>query len=86
MYSPSGAIYPGGPSIWHVVDWDQRRLVSVKMDQEQESPDIAFACFLKHIDDLPPDVYLIHFSPEGDILSTSNDPDDDETLCLPTTT
>ena len=60
FYSPSGAIYPSGPSIWHVIDWDQRRLVSVKMDEEQESPDCAFDCLLKHIDQLPPDVYLVH--------------------------
>ncbi|KAK2591292.1 hypothetical protein QQS21_011010 [Conoideocrella luteorostrata] len=82
FYSPSGAIYPGGPSIWHVIDWDQRRLVSVKMDQEQDLPDLAFDCLLKHIDHLSPDVYLIHLSPEGDLLSTSNDPNDDETLCV----
>lgn len=82
FYAPSGAIYPGGPSFWHVIDWDQRRLVSVKMDQEQESPDLAFDCLLKHIDHLPPDVYLIHLSPSGNILSMSNDPKDDETLCV----
>lgn len=82
LYSPSGAIYPGGPSIWHVIDWDQRRLVSVEMDEKQESPDEAFRCLLKHIDDLPPDVYLIHLSPEGDVISTSNDPKDDQTLCV----
>lgn len=81
FYAPSGEIYPGGPSIWHVIDWDQRRLVSVKMDQEQESPDVAFECLLKHIDHLPPDIYLVHLSPEGDLLSSSNDPEDDETLC-----
>ncbi|GAB0135891.1 hypothetical protein EsDP_00004213 [Epichloe bromicola] len=81
FYAPSGGIYPGGPSIWNVIDWDQRRLVSVKMDQEQESPDVAFECLLKHIDHLPPDTYLVHLSPEGDLLSSSNDPEDDETLC-----
>ncbi|KAK3181732.1 hypothetical protein K4F52_006948 [Lecanicillium sp. MT-2017a] len=82
FYSPSGGIYPGGPSIWHVIDWDQRRLVSVEMDEEQESPDEAFRCLLKHIDTLPPDVYLIHLSPEGDVISTSNDPKDDQTICV----
>ncbi len=71
FFSPSGAIYPGGPSIWHVVDWDQRRLVSVKMDEEQESEDVAFEHLLKHIDTLAPDVYLVYLSPDGDILSTS---------------
>ncbi len=50
------------------------------MDEEQESPDVAFECLLKHMDHLPPDVYLIHLSPIGDILSSSNYPKDDETL------
>ncbi|OAQ99879.1 hypothetical protein LLEC1_07008 [Akanthomyces lecanii] len=82
FFAPGGAIYPGGPSIWHVVDWDQRRLVSVKMDEEQESEDVAFEHLLKHIDTLPPDVHLVHLSPVGDILSSSNDPEDDETVCV----
>lgn len=66
FFSSSGAIYPGGPSIWHVVDWDQRRLVSVKMDEEQESEDVAFEHLLKHIDTLAPNVYLVYLSPDGD--------------------
>lgn len=82
FYAPDGGIYPGGPSIWNVVDWDQRRLVSVKMDDEQDSPDDAFAGLLKHIDTLPPDVCLVHLSPDGEIISTSNDPKDDETTCV----
>lgn len=80
FFSPSGGIY--GPIFWNVIDWDQRRLVSVKMDEEQESPDLAFACFVKHIDKLPPDVYQVHLSPEGDLLSASNDKNDDETRCV----
>ncbi|OAA73102.1 Protein kinase-like domain protein [Cordyceps fumosorosea ARSEF 2679] len=82
FYAPHAVVYPGGPSLWHVIDWDQRRLVVVKMDQEQDEPDIAFDALLKHIDNLPPDVYRIHLSPSADILSTSNDPKDDETLCV----
>lgn len=82
IYAPSGAIYPGGPSIWHVIDWDQRRLISVMMDHEMESPDLAFDRLLKHIDHLPSDVYLIHLSPEGDVISMSNNTEDDETLCV----
>lgn len=81
FYAPSGTIYPGGPSIWHVIDWDQRRLVSVKLDNETESEDAAFDLLLRHIDHLAPDVYLIYLSPQGDVLATSNDPSDDETLC-----
>lgn len=82
FFAPSGGIYPGGPSIWHVIDWDQRRLVSVKMDQKLDSEDLAFEYLLRYIDDLPPDVYLLYVSPQGDFISTSNDPEDDETLCV----
>lgn len=32
FFAPSGNLYPGGPSTWHIVDWDQRRFVSVTMD------------------------------------------------------
>ncbi|KAK2612249.1 hypothetical protein QQS21_001675 [Conoideocrella luteorostrata] len=81
FYAPSGAIYPGGPSYWQVIDWDQRRLVTVKMDQELESEDPAFNGLLRHIDPLLPDVYLVHLSPEGGLMSTSDDPNDDETPC-----
>ncbi|KAF5139044.1 hypothetical protein E5D57_002833 [Metarhizium anisopliae] len=81
FYAPSGAIYPGGPSTWHIIDWDQRRLVSVTMDEELESEDPAFEQLIKHIDSLPPDVYEIHVSPDGNLISTSADPKDDETRC-----
>ena len=82
FFAPSGGIYPGGPSIWHVIDWDQRRLISVKMDEELESEEPAFRQLLKHIDTLPPDVYLIHVSADGHLFSSSTDPEDDETLCV----
>lgn len=79
FFPASGAIYPGGPSTWHVVDWDQRRLVSVTMDEEQDSEDQALEHLGKYIDDLAPDVYAIHVSPDGKLISQSNDPKDDET-------
>ncbi|KND94644.1 hypothetical protein TOPH_00756, partial [Tolypocladium ophioglossoides CBS 100239] len=81
FFAPSGAIHPGGPSTWHIIDWDQRRLVSVTMDEELESEDPAFEQLLKHIDDLAPDVYEIHVSSQGDLISTSTNPKDDETRC-----
>ncbi|KFG83002.1 hypothetical protein MANI_029557 [Metarhizium anisopliae] len=82
FFAPSGAIYPGGPSTWHIIDWDQRRLVSVTMDEELDSEDAASEQLVKHIDSLPPDVYAIHVSPDGNLISTSADPEDDETLCV----
>ena len=82
FFAPSGAIYPGGPSTWHIIDWDQRRLVSVTMDEELESEDPAFELLARHIDDLAPNVYEVHVSPDGDLISISTDPKDDETCCV----
>ncbi|KAL7918878.1 hypothetical protein ACQKWADRAFT_302785 [Trichoderma austrokoningii] len=82
FFAPSGAIYPGGPSTWHIIDWDQRRLVSVTMDEELESEDPACEYLAKYIDDLAPDVYAIHVSSNGDLISTSTDPNDDKTRCV----
>ncbi|UKZ81479.1 hypothetical protein TrVFT333_009251 [Trichoderma virens FT-333] len=79
FFATSGAIYPGGPSTWHIIDWEQRRLVSVTMDEELESEDPAFEQLYKHIDNLAPNVYAIHISPDGSLISTSTDPKDDET-------
>jgi hypothetical protein len=56
FFAPSGAIYPGGPSTWHIIDWDQRRLVSVTVDEELDSEGPAFKQLIKHIDDIAPDV------------------------------
>ncbi|KAK2590964.1 hypothetical protein QQS21_011343 [Conoideocrella luteorostrata] len=82
FFASSGSIYPGGPSTWRIIDWDQRRLVSVTMDEELESEDPAFEQLVKHIDDLAPDTYAIHVSSNGDLISTSTDPKDDETRCV----
>jgi hypothetical protein len=79
FFPASGAITPGGPSTWHVVDWDQRRLVSVTMAEEQDSEDQALEHLGKYIDDLAPDVYAIHVAPDGKLISQSNDPKDDAT-------
>lgn len=80
FFATSGNLYPG-PSTWHVVDWDQRRLVSVTIDEELESEDPAIEQLQKHIDDVAPDVFEIRVSPQGDLLSTSTDPEDDATFC-----
>ncbi|SCV47181.1 uncharacterized protein FFB14_09669 [Fusarium fujikuroi] len=81
FFAPSGNIYPGGPSTWHIMDWDQRRLISVTMDEELESEDPAIEHLQKHVDDLAPDVFEIRVSPQGDLVSTSTDQKDDNTLC-----
>ncbi|EHK17297.1 uncharacterized protein TRIVIDRAFT_42157 [Trichoderma virens Gv29-8] len=52
------------------------------MDEELESEDPAFEQLYKHIDNLAPNVYAIHISPDGSLISTSTDPKDDETRCV----
>ena len=74
FFAPSGDIFPGGPSTWHIVDADQRRLISVTADEEQDSEDIA-------IGSLGPEVYRIRISREGELLSTYTAPEDDHTRC-----
>ncbi|KAI1391803.1 uncharacterized protein F4822DRAFT_388479 [Hypoxylon trugodes] len=83
FYAPSGCITPGGPSQWHICDVDQRRIISVTMDEEQEDEDTAIQHLKKHLDTLGPDVFHVHLSPDGDIISTSTDPMDDQTWYIP---
>lgn len=52
------------------------------MDEELESEDLAFEHLAKYIDHLAPDVYEIHVSPTGDLISTSTDPKNDVTRCV----
>lgn len=79
-WDAGGFITPGGPSVWHALDWDQRRVVAVTMDEEQDSEDLAFAHLKKHMDSLASDVYAIHVSQSGDLISASTDPEDDENV------
>ena len=52
------------------------------MDEEQESEDAAIGHLKKHIDALGPDVYAIHLSLDGELVSVSANPEDDETVCV----
>ncbi|KAH8908970.1 hypothetical protein BR93DRAFT_950549 [Coniochaeta sp. PMI_546] len=80
-FAPGGALMPGGPSTWYILDWDQRRIIAVTMDEEQESEDVAIGHLKKHIDTLGPDVYAIYLSHNGDLVSVSTNAEDDETTC-----
>ncbi|UKZ57296.1 hypothetical protein TrVGV298_011149 [Trichoderma virens] len=66
-FAPGGAITPGGPSTWYILDWDQRHIIAVTMDEEQESEDIAVQHLRKHIDTLGPDVYAVRLSQDGEL-------------------
>ncbi|KAK7439755.1 hypothetical protein Landi51_11024 [Colletotrichum acutatum] len=52
------------------------------MDEQQESEDLAVEILKSFIDTLPADVYAIKVSPQGNLISMSNDPEDDETSCV----
>ncbi|KXH52649.1 hypothetical protein CNYM01_01700 [Colletotrichum nymphaeae SA-01] len=52
------------------------------MDGQQESEDLAVEMLKKLIKNLPANVYAIKVSPEGSLISMSNDPEDDETFCV----
>lgn len=80
-FAPSGNIFPRGPSTWNILDWDQRRIIAVTMDEFQDTEDIAIGHLRKHIDALPLDAYAVEFSLDGDLVSVSTDLATDQTLC-----
>jgi serine/threonine protein kinase len=81
-FAMSGYLPIGGPSTWHITDWDQRRVVSVTMDGEQEDETIDIRHFRRHAAQLPPDVYRVYLSDTGDIIKTYSDPEDDQNHCV----
>ncbi|KAJ0119689.1 protein kinase-like domain protein [Diaporthe amygdali] len=82
FWAPSGSIADGGPSQWYIHDLDQRRIIVVTMDDEQEEESVAIQHLRRHVDDLDPGVLEIHVSNEGDLISTSSSPDDDQTQAV----
>ncbi|KAI1775487.1 kinase-like domain-containing protein [Hypoxylon cercidicola] len=81
-FSLSGDIPIGGPSTWHVTDWDQRRMISVTMDGEQDDESIAIEYLSRYSDQLLPSIYRIYLSQSGEIISTHTDVKDDQTQCV----
>lgn len=43
FFAHGGAITPGGPSRWDVLDWDQRRTISVNLPTEEYDDDVAIS-------------------------------------------
>lgn len=80
-FAPGGSLIPRGPSTWYILDFDQRRIIAVTMDEAQDTEDIAIGHLRRHIDALPPDAYAVEFSLSGDLISVSTDPATDETGC-----
>ena len=81
-YSLSGDIRVGGPSTWHITDWDQRRVISVTMDGEQEDEDLAIEILSRHSNQIPANVYRIYVSSAGDIISSYTDAKEDKGYCV----
>ncbi|KAG6357262.1 hypothetical protein INS49_015140 [Diaporthe citri] len=79
-FAYGGAITAGGPSRWDILDWDQRRTISVNLPTEEYDSDVAINLLRKHVDKLDPDVFAISIS-EQDEIAVSKDPEDDETQC-----
>ncbi|KAK4548580.1 hypothetical protein LTR36_009490 [Oleoguttula mirabilis] len=76
-FAPGGLCMPGGPSTWHVLDWEQRRLIAVTMDEEQEDEETAVQHLRKLIGALEPNVHAIPLSRDGALISVSTDPRDE---------
>ncbi|RSL94490.1 hypothetical protein CEP52_012596 [Fusarium oligoseptatum] len=81
-FSLSGDVRIGGPSTWHIINWDQRWVISVTMDEEQEDEIIAIRHLIRHSSQLPSSVYRIHVSSDGEIISAYTDAENDETSCV----
>lgn len=71
-----------GASEWRFSETDQRRLIVVRMDEEQESEDVALEHLKKYVDNLDPDVTLIHVGLDGNLIAVSSDPAHDETFYM----
>lgn len=81
--------FPGGPTTWQTVDWDQRRYISTSVPEEvdlddggEEVEERVIQALAGIVDGLDQDVNLVNFSIEGDFLSTSSDSGDD-TAAIP---
>ena len=87
FFVPLNNLIRGGPSSWYILDWDQRRSISLTINKavlpghEEESEELAIAHLKKYIESIDTDIYAIECSPEGSLISTSTNPQDDITFC-----
>jgi len=72
--------FPGGPTTWHTIDWDQRRYISTSIPEEvdmsdggEEVEERVIQALAKLVDQLDADVNLVNLSIDGDFISTSSD-------------
>lgn len=68
-------------SPWIIIDWDQRRVVSVETSWREGNEDFIIEALAKHIDDgLPRDALLLEIGRAGELISYSTKAEDDDTL------
>jgi hypothetical protein len=72
--------FPGGPTTWHTIDWDQRRYISTSVPAEvdmcdggEEVEERVIQTLAHLVDQLDADVKLVNLSIEGDFISASSD-------------
>lgn len=80
----SSTAFPRGPTIWHTIDWDQRRYISTSVpgyvdtsDDGEEAEERVTQTLAALVEQLDNDVNLVNFSADGDFISASSDERDD---------
>ncbi|KAI2003784.1 hypothetical protein LOZ52_006566 [Ophidiomyces ophidiicola] len=74
FYSPEGALTPGGPHTWDVIDWDLRRWFQVTGPAEALPDDEdGVEAVARHVDKLGPDIHCLKISADGDLIGVSTD-------------
>ncbi|KAH8753861.1 hypothetical protein F5883DRAFT_574341 [Diaporthe sp. PMI_573] len=84
--TPDQRFTKSGPDLWHetgtkkvIIDWDQRRFITVGTAWEEEDDEFFFCALAEHIDDIPSDVTRIEVGEHGELLKSMADPDEDQT-------
>lgn len=74
FFSPEGALTPGGPHTWVVIDWDLRSWIQVTGPAKTlPDEDDAIKFVGQYIDQLGPDVHAFTISESGEFLGISRD-------------
>ncbi|KAM5344921.1 hypothetical protein ACJ41O_010783 [Fusarium nematophilum] len=60
-------------SVWHVIDWDQRRVISVLTTWPEKDEDFIFEALMLHIDEVPADTLLIEIAQDGELVNATTD-------------
>ena len=81
FFAFSGELVVGGPSTWHVMDWDQLRAFGVTTEHVEEDEYVSIGYLRKYIDVLNDRVYAINVGRDGQLISASEDPENDVTNC-----